>query len=64
MLNNLSLKKAAIEAIKALPDDCTFEDILNEIRSLGSMVSSFLEVEQGNFLTIDELLYRLKMDKM
>lgn len=63
MLTHISLKKAAIEAIKGLPDDCNLEDILNEIHSLGKFVATFLEVEQGNFLTMEELLYRLKMDK-
>jgi hypothetical protein len=60
MFNKISLKEAVIEAIRELPDDCSIEDIIREIQSMGSLVDNFRAVEMGQFLTEDELLKQIK----
>ena len=59
MFGNLSLKESIIRAIQGLPDDCTLEDILNEITSMGKLLESFNDIERGQFITTEELIDRI-----
>jgi hypothetical protein len=49
-----SVKEAIVEAIKALPDDCTFADISEEISTWAHIFKGMYEIEKGDVHTMDK----------
>jgi len=60
--DNLSVKDATLGALKGLPDNCTFEDIIREIQSLAKMLEGYKDIERGFYITPEELAKRLGND--
>jgi len=58
MLGELSLKEAVIAVIQDLPDNCTLDDIIKEIKAIAALVRGFNEVEKGHYITPEELIKR------
>jgi predicted transcriptional regulator len=54
-----SLKEAAIERIKHLPDDCSAEDIMYEINLVAQVLEGLTDAEAGRLLTTEELLQKV-----
>jgi predicted transcriptional regulator len=54
-----ALKEATIEAIKKLPDDCTPEDILYEMKFLAKVFRGLKDIEEGRVLTTNQILDRI-----
>ena len=63
MFEKLSLKEAVIGAIQGLPNDCTIDEIINEIKSFSALVEGFKDVERGKFITSEELIHRIGDNK-
>ena len=54
------LKEVSIEAIKKLPDECSFEDIMYEINFVAQVFEGLKDAKNGNLLTTEELLSRVE----
>ena len=54
------LKEVTIEAIKKLPDECSFEDIMYEINFVAQVFDGLKDAKNGNLLTTEELLSRVE----
>ena len=54
-----TIKEAAIETIKQLPDDCSLEDIMYKIDFIAQVLDGLKDAEEGKFLTTEELLQRV-----
>ncbi|HHT9136402.1 MAG TPA: hypothetical protein ACFYEK_04065 [Candidatus Wunengus sp. YC60] len=54
------LKEVTIEAIKKLPDECSFEDIMYEINFVAQVFDGLKDAEDGKLLTTEELLSRVE----
>ena len=53
-----SIKEAALETIKQLPDECSIEDIMYEINFIAQVLDGLKDAEEGRLLTSEELLKR------
>ena len=53
------LKEVTIEAIKKLPDECSFEDIMYEINFVAQVFDGLKDAQDGKLLTTEELLTRV-----
>ena len=53
------LKEVTIEAIKKLPDECSFEDIMYEINFVAQVFDGLKDAEGGKLLTTEGLLNRV-----
>lgn len=53
-----TLKKATIEAIKRLPEECSIEDMMYEINLIAQVFEGLKDAEEGRLLTTEELLGR------
>ena len=54
-----TIKEAAIEIIKRLPDGCSLEDIMYEINFVAQVLEGLKDAEAGRLLTTEELLKRV-----
>lgn len=54
------LKEVTIEAIKKLPDGCSFEDIMYEINFIAQVFEGLKDAEDGRLLTTEEILGRVE----
>lgn len=54
-----TLKEAAIESIKRLPDGCSAEDIMYEIDFVAQVLDGLHDAENGRLITTEELLKRV-----
>ena len=54
------LKEVTIEAIKKLPDECSFEDIMYEINFVAQVFDGLKDAKDGKLLTTEELLTRVE----
>ena len=54
-----TIKEAAIETIKQLPDNCSLEDIMYKIDFIAQVLDGLKDAEEGKFLTTEELLQRV-----
>ena len=54
------LKEVSIEAIKKLPDECSFEDIMYEINFVAQVFEGLKDAKNGNLLTTEDLLSRVE----
>ncbi|HHT9144393.1 MAG: hypothetical protein Q7J76_05735 [Candidatus Brocadiaceae bacterium] len=54
------LKEVTIEAIKKLPDECSFEDIMYEINFVAQVFDGLKDAQDGKLLTTEELLTRVE----
>ena len=54
------LKEVTIEAIKKLPDECSFEDIMYEINFVAQVFSGLKDAQDGKLLTTELLLTRVE----
>ena len=54
------LKEVTIKAIKKLPDECTFEDIMYEINFVAQVFDGLKDAQDGKILTTEELLTRVE----
>ena len=54
------LKKATIETIKRLPDECSLEDIMYKINFVAQVLEGLKDAEEGKLLTTEELLNRVE----
>ncbi len=55
-----SFKEVTIEAIRKLPDECSFEDIMYEINLVAQVFEGLRDAEAGRLLTTEELLSRVR----
>lgn len=55
-----SIKEAAIEILKQLPDDCSVDDIMYEINFIAQVMDGLKDAEEGKLLTTEELLKRVE----
>jgi predicted transcriptional regulator len=55
-----TIKEAAIETIKRLPDDCSLDDIMYEINFIAQVLDGLKDAEEGKLLTTEELLKRIE----
>lgn len=55
-----TLKEAAIESIKRLPDGCSAEDIMYEIDFVAQVLEGLIDAENGRLITTEELLSRVE----
>jgi predicted transcriptional regulator len=53
-------KQLAIEAIRKLPDDATFEQIAEEVAILHSLQKAVEDIEAGRFITHEEFKRQIK----
>ena len=56
-----SLKEVTIEAIRKLPDECSFEDIMYEINLVAQVFEGLRDAEAGRLLTTEELLEKSRV---
>lgn len=56
----INLKQPAIEAIKALPDYPSLEDIVNAIYIKAKAIAGMEEIENGNFISSKNLIKEVK----
>ena len=56
----VDLKKSSIEAINALPDFPSLEDIFNAIYLKAKAIAGMEDIKNGNFLTTNELIKEVK----
>lgn len=56
------LKELSIEIIKQLPDDVTIEDIVDAISIIARVEQGIEQINNGNFLTSEELKEELKKE--
>ncbi len=54
-----SMKRAAIETIQRLPDDCSVEDIIYGIDLKAQVLDGLKDAEEGKLLTAEGLLERV-----
>ncbi len=54
-----SLKEAALETIKRLPDQCSLEDIMHQINFIGQVLDGLKDAEDGKVVSTEELLARV-----
>lgn len=54
------LKEVTIGAIKKLPDECSFEDIMYEINFVAPVFDGLKDAQDGKLLTTEELLTRVE----
>ncbi|MCS6988228.1 MAG: hypothetical protein NZM06_01800 [Chloroherpetonaceae bacterium] len=54
------IKEKALKAISALPNDASYDDIMEQILFLSKVESALKERAQGKFLTQEEVETRLK----
>lgn len=54
-----TLKEAAIETIKRLPNECSIEDIMYEMDFIAQVLDGLKDAEEGRLLTTEELLKRV-----
>ena len=55
-----TIKEAAIETIKRLPDECSVEDIMYEINFIAQVLDGLKDAEEGKLLNTEELLKRVE----
>lgn len=55
-----TLKEAAIESIKRLPDGCSAEDIMYEIDFVAQVLEGLKDAENGKLISTGELLNRVE----
>ncbi|NMC07972.1 MAG: hypothetical protein GYA24_22390 [Candidatus Lokiarchaeota archaeon] len=55
-----SIKDAAIEAIKKMPDESTVEDIMYEINFIAQVMDGLRDAESGRTMSTEELLQRVR----
>lgn len=55
-----TLKEAAIESIKRLPDGCSAEDIMYEIDFVAQVLEGLEDAENGRLISTEELLNRVE----
>ena len=55
----MSAKESVKELIEKLPDDAKYEDIIAEIYFKQRVEEGFEQIEQGKYITHDEVMKRL-----
>lgn len=55
-----TIKEAALEAIKNMSDESTADEIMYEIHFISQVFKGFKDAKEGNTLSTDELLQRVK----
>ena len=55
-----TLKEAAIETIKKMPDGCSIEDILYELNFMSQVLEGIKDADNGNTVSTGELLNRVE----
>ena len=58
-----TIKEAAIETIKRLPNECSIEDIMYEINFIAQVLDGLKDANEGKLLTTEELLRRVEREK-
>ncbi len=58
-----SIKQQARELVDSLPDDATWEDVLERISMRRAIERGLLDARAGRTMTTDELLERLDLDE-
>ena len=56
----MSLKEAAIEVIKKLPDNASAEDIMEKVDFVNQVLEGLADSEAGRSITTEELLQRIE----
>jgi predicted transcriptional regulator len=54
-----SIKQNAIQAIRSLPDNTSYEDIMEKLYFLEKIDAGLKDIDSGNTLTHDEVKERL-----
>lgn len=55
-----TLKEAAIETIRKMPDGCSIEDILYELDFMYQVLEGIKDADNGNTVSTVELLTRIE----
>ncbi len=55
-----TLKTAAIESIKNLPNDCSVEDIMYRIHVIAQVLEGLEDAEAGKLITTEKLLEKVE----
>ena len=55
-----SVKEIAIDLIKHLPENCTFEDIQYQLYAKQKIENGLKDIEKGNILTEEEIETEIK----
>ena len=55
-----TIKDAAIEAIKRMPNECTVEDIMYELNFIAQVLDGLRDAEKGKTISTEELLLRAR----
>ena len=54
-----TIKEAALESIKNLPDDCSADVIMDKIYFISQVLEGLKDAEQGKLITTEQLLERV-----
>lgn len=54
-----TLKEKTIASIKRLPDNCSIEDIMNQVNFVAQVLEGLKDAEENKLLTTEELLSRV-----
>lgn len=55
-----TIKEVVIETIKRLPEGCSIEDIMYELKFIAQVLDGLKDAEEGKLLTTEELLKRVE----
>ncbi len=55
-----TIKEAALEIIKKMPDECTVEEIMYEINFISNVLDGLRDAENGRTISTKELLERVQ----
>ena len=55
----MSVKDNVIKTIKELPDDATYDDIMEEIYVQSKIDAGFRQLDEGKYLTHDQVKERM-----
>lgn len=55
-----TIKEAAIQTIKRLPNECSIEDIMYEINFIAQVLDGIKDANEGKLLTTEELLGKVE----
>ena len=55
-----TIKEATLEAIKNMSDESTADEIMHEIHFISQVFKGLEDAKEGNTLSTDELLQRVK----
>jgi predicted transcriptional regulator len=55
----MSIKGAAIEAVRQMPDEASYEDLLDKIETMAAIQRGLADADAGRFVSNDEVKRRI-----